>query len=138
VVHGRLEDAGCAGELGRAVADVVDLDVIRVPVVAVAVVHREHVGGFFDEDRGQPAGGFLEVGRRERTGVVAPRGTPVGVIDRLNAEINRVITRPDVKEAWSKQGATPLRMSSAQFAEFILADIFRSADVVTTAGVRPD
>jgi tripartite-type tricarboxylate transporter receptor subunit TctC len=72
------------------------------------------------------------------TGVVAPRGTPVGVIDRLNAEINRVITRPDVKEAWSKQGATPLRMSSGQFAEFMLADIFRWGNVVATSGVRTD
>ena len=73
VVHRRLEHLGRAGELSGPMTDVVHLDVVGVPVVAVAVVDGEHVGVLLDEDRGQPAGGLFDVGRRERTGVVAAR-----------------------------------------------------------------
>ena len=41
-------------------------------------------------------------------GVMAPAGTPKAVVDKLNAEIDKVIARPDVKEAWAKQGAVPM------------------------------
>ena len=40
-------------------------------------------------------------------GVMAPAGTPQPIVDKLNAEIAKVINRPDVKEAWAKQGAVP-------------------------------
>ena len=40
-------------------------------------------------------------------GVMAPAGTPKEIVDKLNAEINQVIDRADVKEAWEKQGAAP-------------------------------
>ena len=51
-----------------------DLHVIGVPVVAVVVVHREHVGALLGEDRGQATGGFVDVGR--------PEG-PLGAVGRL-------------------------------------------------------
>ncbi|HEY6966724.1 MAG TPA: tripartite tricarboxylate transporter substrate binding protein, partial [Burkholderiales bacterium] len=38
-------------------------------------------------------------------GLMAPAGTPRPVLERLNAEINKVINAPDVKEAWARQGA---------------------------------
>ena len=44
-------------------------------------------------------------------GLMAPAKTPQAVIDKLNAEIAKVINRPDVKEAWAKQGAVPMVMS---------------------------
>ena len=45
-------------------------------------------------------------------GIMAPAGTPKAIVDKLNAEISKVINRPDVKEAWDKQGAVPLVMSA--------------------------
>ena len=44
-------------------------------------------------------------------GIMAPAGTPKAIVDKLNAEINKAINRPEVKEAWDKQGAAPLVMS---------------------------
>src|SRR6188472_177584 len=44
-------------------------------------------------------------------GVMAPAGTPQPIVDKLNAEIAKVINRADVKENWAKQGAVPLMMS---------------------------
>jgi tripartite-type tricarboxylate transporter receptor subunit TctC len=69
-------------------------------------------------------------------GIMAPKGTPQPIVDKLNAEINRVLTRPDVKDAWTKQGVDPLVMSPAEFDTYLRADIEKWAKVVKEAGVK--
>jgi tripartite-type tricarboxylate transporter receptor subunit TctC len=71
-------------------------------------------------------------------GVMAPVGTPKAIVDKLNAEINKVITRPDVKEAWDKQGAVALVMTPAEFEKYLRADIDKWAQVVKTAGLKAE
>src|SRR5919201_844499 len=44
-------------------------------------------------------------------GLMAPAGTPRPVLEKLNAEVNKVINAADVKETWSKQGAVPMGMT---------------------------
>jgi len=67
---------------------------------------------------------------------MAPKGTPQPIVDRLNAEINKVLTRPDVKDAWAKQGVEPMAMSPAEFDKYLRADIEKWAKVVKEAGVK--
>jgi tripartite-type tricarboxylate transporter receptor subunit TctC len=69
-------------------------------------------------------------------GVMAPVKTPKPVIDKLNAEIVKIMTRPDVKEAWAKQGAVPLPMSPAEFGQYLRADIEKWAQVVKVSGAK--
>ena len=69
-------------------------------------------------------------------GVMAPAGTPQPVVDKLNAEIAKVINRADVKEAWAKQGAVPLVMSPAEFDKYLRADIEKWAAVVQKSGIK--
>jgi tripartite-type tricarboxylate transporter receptor subunit TctC len=69
-------------------------------------------------------------------GVMAPAGTPKPVVEKLNAEINKVINRPDVKEAWQKQGAVPLVMNPAEFDKYLRADIEKWARVVKVSGAK--
>jgi tripartite-type tricarboxylate transporter receptor subunit TctC len=69
-------------------------------------------------------------------GIIAPAGTSKAIVDRLNAEINKAIDRPEVKEAWEKQGAVPLKMSAAEFDKFLRADIEKWARVVKSAGAQ--
>jgi tripartite-type tricarboxylate transporter receptor subunit TctC len=71
-------------------------------------------------------------------GVVAPKGTPKAVVDRLNAEITKVTTSADVKAAWAKQGASPLVMSPAEFDQYLVADIAKWRKVITSAGIKLD
>ena len=71
-------------------------------------------------------------------GILAPAGTPTAIVDLLNAEINKVIARPDVKEAWDKQGAVPLVMTPAEFDKYLRADIEKWAQVVKTAGLKAE
>jgi tripartite-type tricarboxylate transporter receptor subunit TctC len=71
-------------------------------------------------------------------GIMAPVGTPKPVVDKLNAEINKAINRPEVKEAWDKQGAVPLAMSPAEFETYLRKDIDKWAAVVKSANIKPE
>jgi tripartite-type tricarboxylate transporter receptor subunit TctC len=69
-------------------------------------------------------------------GILAPAKTPKPVIDKLNAEIVKIMNRSDVKEAWAKQGAVPMTMSPAEFDKYIRADIEKWAQVVKVSGAK--
>ena len=71
-------------------------------------------------------------------GIMAPAGTPKAIVDRLNGEIEKIVTRPDVKKSWNEQGAEPMKMTPAEFEKFLNADIAKWANVVKIAGVKPD
>jgi tripartite-type tricarboxylate transporter receptor subunit TctC len=67
---------------------------------------------------------------------MAPKGTPKDVIAFLNTAINKVINRPDVKEAWLKQGAIPLVKTPEEFDAYLRKDIEKWADVVKVSGAK--
>ncbi len=71
-------------------------------------------------------------------GIMAPAGTPQAIVDKLNAEINKAISRPDVKEAWDKQGAVPLVMTPAEFDAYLRKDVEKWAQVVKAAGLKAE
>ncbi|MBM3530373.1 MAG: tripartite tricarboxylate transporter substrate binding protein [Alphaproteobacteria bacterium] len=68
-------------------------------------------------------------------GVMAPANTPKPVVDKLNAEINKILDRADVKEAWAKQGAVPRKFTTSEFDAFLRKDIEKWAGVVKAAGL---
>jgi tripartite-type tricarboxylate transporter receptor subunit TctC len=69
-------------------------------------------------------------------GVMAPKGTPKEIVEKLNTEINKTINLPAVKDAWAKQGAFPMPMSTAEFDKYLRADIEKWAKVVKSAGIK--
>jgi len=71
-------------------------------------------------------------------GLMAPAGTPKAVIDRLNAEVAKVVNRADVKKTWGEQGAVPMTMSPAEFEKYLQADIEKWAKIVKISGARAD
>jgi tripartite-type tricarboxylate transporter receptor subunit TctC len=68
-------------------------------------------------------------------GLMAPKGTPQAVVDLLNAEVAKIQARPEIKDAWAKQGAAPLVMTPAAFGEYLKADIATLAKVIETAKI---
>src|SRR5262245_37571772 len=71
-------------------------------------------------------------------GLMAPAGTPRPVLERLSAEVNKVVNAPDVKENWSKQGAVPMGMTVDQFGAFLRQDVQKWAKVVKDTGMKVD
>jgi tripartite-type tricarboxylate transporter receptor subunit TctC len=70
-------------------------------------------------------------------GIRAPTGTPKPIVDKLNAEIGKMLARAETREAWGKQGAIPLAMSPAEFDTYLRADIEKWAGVIQKAGIKP-
>ena len=71
-------------------------------------------------------------------GLMAPRGTPKDVVDKLNAAISKMASQPEVKQAWNKQGAVPLVMSPEVFDKYARDDIAKWARVIKTANIKAD
>jgi len=69
-------------------------------------------------------------------GIMAPKETPQPIVDRLNAEINKILSRPDVKDTRAKQGVETLVMSPAEFDKYLRADIDKWAKVIKDAGIK--
>jgi len=67
-------------------------------------------------------------------GVMAPKGTPQEIVDRLNTEIGKVIARPDIRAAWAGQGAVPMTMTPAEFGAYLEKDIRKWAQVIKVSG----
>jgi len=69
-------------------------------------------------------------------GIMAPAATPKPIVERLNAEIRKILTSAEIKESWAKQGVVPLPMMAAEFGTFIRAEIDKWAKVAQIAGVK--
>jgi len=70
-------------------------------------------------------------------GVMAPAGTPKPIIDKLNEEINKVISKPEVQASWNRRGAVSMVKSPAEFEQFLRADIQKWARIVQISGLKP-
>jgi len=71
-------------------------------------------------------------------GIMAPKGTPQAVVDRLNSEIRKAVAAPDLEAEWKKQGAVPMSMSPEEFGKYLHADIEKWARIVKISGARQD
>lgn len=72
-------------------------------------------------------------------GVLAPAGTPPRIIERLNAEINRVVADPQfAKEKLYPLGLEPLGSTPRRFGEVMEADIESYARIAKAANIKPE
>jgi tripartite-type tricarboxylate transporter receptor subunit TctC len=69
-------------------------------------------------------------------GIMAPKGTPQAIVDKLNAEITKAVSNPDIKKMWAEQGAEPMVMTPAQFDAYLRKDIEKWANVVKISGAK--
>ena len=71
-------------------------------------------------------------------GLMAPRGTPKAVVDRLNEAISKISSQPDVKQLWGRQGAAPLVMTPEVFDKYARDDITKWSRLIQSASIKVD
>jgi tripartite-type tricarboxylate transporter receptor subunit TctC len=131
---------GSAGVLNDIAAGHVQASIVSLPSAAplvqsgkmrmLAVLGRERVPQFPQVPTMAEAGmGNMVV--ETWSGVMAPAGTPPAVIAKMNAEINNLLTLPDVKEAMAKQGIDPVGGKPEKFDTLVRTEIKMWTQVVT-------
>jgi tripartite-type tricarboxylate transporter receptor subunit TctC len=70
--------------------------------------------------------------------LMAPAGTPEAVINKLSAEVDRMVHRPDVVERFRQLGAEPVGGTPKSLGEFIATETTKWRDVVKASGARAD
>ena len=68
-------------------------------------------------------------------GVFAPAGTPKDIVNTLNAEVNKLLATPEMKDAIHAQGAEPQAMTPDQFGALLKADYQKWRGIVQGSGV---
>lgn len=71
-------------------------------------------------------------------GVIAPKGTPDDVVNKLNATILAALAKPDVQKRLADLGAVPAKTTPAEFGAFIKSEVDSWAKVVKASGATVD
>jgi tripartite-type tricarboxylate transporter receptor subunit TctC len=71
-------------------------------------------------------------------GIMAPKGTPIAVVEKLNAEINKALQQHETRQVWAEQGNVPRIMSHQQFGAFVAAETEKWRLVVETSRLKID
>lgn len=71
-------------------------------------------------------------------GLMAPRGTPQEVVNKLNEAVGKIVGTPEQKQQWSKQGAVPMVMNPTAFTRYLNEDIAKWSTVIKTANIKLD
>jgi tripartite-type tricarboxylate transporter receptor subunit TctC len=71
-------------------------------------------------------------------GLVAPKGTPIGIVDKLQREVAKILADPTIKAKADAAGLFPVTTTSGEFATFIRKEAERWGPVVKESGIRYD
>jgi tripartite-type tricarboxylate transporter receptor subunit TctC len=108
----------------------------RIKVIALAAKQRLAIAPEVPTvaEAGGPAGFEID----SWIGLVAPRGTPAEPIRVVNADVNRLMTDPDIIERMNLFGYEPAPATPAEIAELIRADTKKNAETVKRSGATAD
>ncbi len=71
-------------------------------------------------------------------GIMAPKGTPAPIIDKLNREIARILTLPDTRVRLGKDGSEAVGNSPAEFGAHISSEVKRWTKLIQEIGISAD
>jgi tripartite-type tricarboxylate transporter receptor subunit TctC len=71
-------------------------------------------------------------------GLLAPKGTPAAIVNRLNEAVSRIVSQPDVQQAWARQGAVAMVMNPQVFDKYVREDVQKWAKVIKAANIKAD
>jgi tripartite-type tricarboxylate transporter receptor subunit TctC len=71
-------------------------------------------------------------------GVVAPKNTPAGIIDKIYREIDAGLTDPKITARFAEVGSVPKSMTPVDFGKFIAEDTEKWGTVIRSANIKPE
>jgi len=71
-------------------------------------------------------------------GVIAPAKVPADIVEKINADMNRILTTQEMKDVFLREGAEPMPMSAATFAKTIKDEIEGWKKVAKAANIKPE
>ena len=71
-------------------------------------------------------------------GIVVPTGTPNEIVQKLNAEVNKALTHPDIRSRLAAQGADILGGTPAEYAAYLRSEMPRWAKAVKDSGAKAE
>jgi tripartite-type tricarboxylate transporter receptor subunit TctC len=71
-------------------------------------------------------------------GLVAPRGTPRPIVDKLNAEVAAAVADPAVRTRFVEFGTEPLTMSPEEMGRYISSEVVKWRDIINKAGIKAE
>jgi tripartite-type tricarboxylate transporter receptor subunit TctC len=80
--------------------------------------------------------GFADVRAIQWVGVFTTAGTPRPIVDRLNAELNRIVRLPEVADKFAEQGVTPTGSTPEEFQKLIASEIAQWSEVAREANIK--
>lgn len=80
--------------------------------------------------------GYANAAMVEWLGVFGPKDLPAAIADKLNAEINKVLQKPDVRSSIQGQGQEPRPETRAAFANMVRADSASAREIIRKAGIK--
>jgi tripartite-type tricarboxylate transporter receptor subunit TctC len=86
---------------------------------------------------------FAEMGYPDLVATVwfslsGPANMPQEIVERLNAEVNRALELPDVRERLKPEGIVPQRLSARDFSTFVSDEVKRWGPIVKASGAKND
>lgn len=82
--------------------------------------------------------GYPKANLTSTFGIFAPGKTPAAIVNRLNAELNKALAEPEVRERLLRGGEVPTGGTAAQFSAAIRTESAENARIVKEAGIKAD
>jgi tripartite-type tricarboxylate transporter receptor subunit TctC len=107
----------------------------RIRVLAVTMAKRSRLNPEWPTLQEE---GVKDIDASNWTALFAPKGTPQPIIDKLNAEVVKILNMPDVKERFAGGGVDTIPSSAAELDARVKQDLVRFRTIVEKANIRPD
>jgi len=107
----------------------------RVRVLAVTMAKRSTLNPEWPTLQQE---GVKEIDASNWTALFAPKATPQPIIDKLNAEVVKILNMPDVKERFAGGGVVTIPSSAAELDARVKQEAGRFRAIVQKANIRPD
>jgi len=70
-------------------------------------------------------------------GLWGPAAMPAGLVNRINADVNKALASPDLAQRLTNLGTLPMKMSPSEFSDYVRREVEDTAKVLKAAGIKP-